>query len=518
MSERTHHSELLDNTAAEKAMPPAVLLGYQQRWVADKSPLKIAEKSRRIGLTWAEASDDTLEAASADGSNTFYIGPTQDMAVEFIEACGMWARAYDSAATEIEEGIFVDTGAGENGADRHIKTFKIDFPGSKRRIVALSSRPKNLRGKQGNVVIDEAAFHDNLDELIKAAMAMLLWGHKVRIISTHDGVENPFNELIQNIRAGKRKGSVHRITFQDAVADGLYRRVCIRLGIEWTKEGEEKWISDAYDFYGDDAAEELDAVPSQGGGAFFSMALVESIMTTETPLIRKRFNAEFNLTPEPERFAEVQEWISETIDPVLITLNPALYHAFGQDFGRKSDLTDIIVGEEGKDLVTRVKFVVELSNCPFAQQDQILAHIIERLPRFRAGAMDASGNGAATAEKMADRFGGTKIEQVKLSESFYLENFPPLKGAIEDKTFDCLPRDSEIRDDLRAVRVINGVPKLPNTKTQRGDGKKLTRHGDAAVACMMLHYAIKRDVYDINDLQVSQSVRPSADTRGWFSE
>lgn len=32
---------------------PAVLLKYQQKWVSDKTPLKVAEKSRRIGLTWA---------------------------------------------------------------------------------------------------------------------------------------------------------------------------------------------------------------------------------------------------------------------------------------------------------------------------------------------------------------------------------------------------------------------------------------------------------------------------------
>jgi phage FluMu gp28-like protein len=41
----------LPNTATAEA--PAVLMGYQQRWVADKSPLKVIEKSRRTGLTWA---------------------------------------------------------------------------------------------------------------------------------------------------------------------------------------------------------------------------------------------------------------------------------------------------------------------------------------------------------------------------------------------------------------------------------------------------------------------------------
>ena len=55
---------------------PAVLMPYQQRWVADTSPLKVIEKSRRTGITWAEASDDVLTAASsapAGGMNVYYI-------------------------------------------------------------------------------------------------------------------------------------------------------------------------------------------------------------------------------------------------------------------------------------------------------------------------------------------------------------------------------------------------------------------------------------------------------------
>ena len=40
--------------------PDDVLLPYQKIWIADDSPLKIAEKSRRTGITWAEAADATL--------------------------------------------------------------------------------------------------------------------------------------------------------------------------------------------------------------------------------------------------------------------------------------------------------------------------------------------------------------------------------------------------------------------------------------------------------------------------
>ena len=44
-----------------------------------------------------------------------------------------------------------------------------------------------------------------------------MWGGQVIIISTHDGAENPFNELIQDVRAGNLPYSLHRITLDDAL-------------------------------------------------------------------------------------------------------------------------------------------------------------------------------------------------------------------------------------------------------------------------------------------------------------
>lgn len=469
--------------------PPPVLLGYQQRWIADESPLKIGEKSRRIGLTWGEAADNVLTASSEDGSNVFYISATQDMALEYIEACSMWARAYDMAAGEIEEGIFID-------GDKEIKTYRIDFPKAGRRIVALSSRPANLRGKQGLVVIDEAAFAPDLAGLIKAAMAMLMWGDKVHILSTHNGDDNPFNELINEIRSGKRKGSVHRITFNDAVADGLFRRVCLRKGKPWSQEAEDAWVADVRNFYGSDADEELDVIPAKGGGTYLPLALIEARMAPK-PIIRRRWTEEFGLLPEPVRNAEVAAWLEEEVGPLLATLNKERRHGFGTDFARIGDLTSHTIVEEGADLVTRPRLVIEIGNLSFAQQRQVIKFIGDNLPNFYSAAMDATGNGADLAEYAADEFGHTRVEQVKLNDSFYLANMPRFKAALEDATLDELPQDSQCRDDLRALKKIDGVPKLGKAKTQAADGKKVQRHGDFAISLFLAHYAMKRDVAPI---------------------
>lgn len=480
---------------------PAALLKYQQDWIADESELKIAEKSRRIGLTWAEAADNVLIASSETGSNVFYISAAQDMAIEYIEACAMWAKHFDMAATEIEEGIFLDDGGKE------IKTYKIDFPKSRRRIVALSSRPANLRGKQGVVVIDEAAFAPDLAGLLKAAMAMVMWGDRVRIISTHDGDDNPFNELINEVRADKRGGTVHRITFEQAVADGLFHRVCLRKGKEWSQEAEDKWVAGVRKFYGDDSAEELDVIPAQGGGAFLPLALIELRMKDGVPIVRMRWKPEFSLLPEPTRNLEVDAWCREHLLPVLENLDPARPHGFGQDFARVGDLTVMTVLEEAADLVCRPKLVVELAGCPYKQQEQILDFICDRLPRFRRGAADANGNGGQIAEHAADRYGHQRFEQVHLTEKFYMEEMPKFKSHIEDGTLDGLPRDEQCRDDLRAIKKIGGIPKLAKAKTQAPGEKRLQRHGDFAISVFLADWAMHQE----GEPAAGATVAPSPD-------
>ncbi|MCF2829825.1 MULTISPECIES: terminase large subunit domain-containing protein, partial [unclassified Pseudoalteromonas] len=220
--------------------PNELLLGYQKRWIADDSPLKIAEKSRRTGITWAEAADAVLEASKskdAFGTNHFYVGSNKEMAREFIEAAAMWAKAFNKAAGDIQEELFIDDG--QDG--KEILTFVIYFA-SGFKIQALSSNPANLRGMQGNVTIDEAAFHERLAEVLKAALALTMWGAKVRLISTHNGVDNLFNELVQDSHAGKKRYSVHTITILDACREGLYQRICQRQRKTWTQEAESKWI------------------------------------------------------------------------------------------------------------------------------------------------------------------------------------------------------------------------------------------------------------------------------------
>lgn len=470
--------------------PPPVLLPYQQAWVADPSPFKLAEKARRTGLTWAEASDDVLIAAaakSAGGQNVYYIGTDQEMTEEFIDACALWARVFNRAASQIETGLWM-----EDQEDRHIQTYSIRFPESGHKITALASRPRKLRGRQGVLVGDEAAFQDDLAALLKAAMAFLIWGGRVRLISTHDGEANPFAELVNEVRAGQRRGTVHRITFSEAVEQGLYRRVCLRRGIAWTPEAEAEWVRETYDYYGADAAEELDVIPSAGCGAFLPNALILSRMSPDTPLVRGTWPAAFSGEPESARRLAIDAWCAEHLAAPLAALDPTRPHGFGLDFGRLRDLTVLPVLAESNDLRQRVRLWIELSGCPYRQQEQILEYVVTRLPRFRAGAMDATGNGLALAEWAQDQW-GSAIEAVKLNDGFYLAHMPHLQASFQDGTIADIPRDDQIRDDLRALKRIRGVPKLGPAPTQQGDDRQAHRHGDGAIALFLADYAMRQD-------------------------
>lgn len=477
---------------------PAVLLPYQQRWIHDQSSLKVMEKGRRTGITWAEAADDVLIAASskkAGGQNVYYLGTDKEMTEEFIAACAMWAKAFNHAAGAMEEG-FWDEDEGED--DKHIRTYTIRFPESGNKITALASRPRKLRGRQGVLVGDEAAFVDDLDELIKAALAFLIWGGKVRIISTHDGADNAFNELVQEIRGGKRKGTVHKVTFLDAVHQGLYKRICLRLGRQWDQEAEDAFVADIYATYGEAAEEELDCVPRNSGGAYLSRALIDARMDASTPVLALSLPAGFEMLPQHVREGEVNEWLLREALPLLqrlsLTSGAIRSMCYGWDFGRYVDLSVMVPMVEDHALMRRVAFAVELRNVPFEQQKQVLFYIADRLPRLRAGAHDATGNGMYIAEVAAQRY-GARIAQVMMNDGVYGEHFPKLKADLQDGTVSGLPKSGDWMDDLRTVQNIKGVPKIPSLRTNAKGGGK--RHGDAAVALMLANSVARADFVPI---------------------
>lgn len=461
---------------------PYALLPYQQRWLADRSRVKMFTKSRRIGISWTEASDSTLIASKANGMDTTYICYDKDITVQFINDCADWARAYDLAASAIQEGMEVFADGDE---DKACSTYTIEFD-SGWSIVAIAGTPRKLRGRKGRVIIDEAAFLTNFSAVFEAALALMIWGGEIRIITTYNGVEEPYFELEQEVIAGKFNYSRHFCTFRQAVAEGLYQRICLVSGQEWSPQSEKKWVKEIYDDFGPRASQELDCIPAQASGRYIPRIVVEQCMSKDIPVIRWEFKDDFATKSEEFRTKYLDELIERDLAPLLAKANPNLKSYLGEDFGRTGDFTGILPAQEQLDLTRQALFLLEIRNCPYEQQRQVVFYICDRLPRFMGAAFDARGNGDYLSEVAMQRYTEHRIHRIKATQQFYLEWMPQYKAAFEDRKIS-LPQDSDVLSDHGAIVVERGIPHIPDSKNTGTDGKP--RHGDSAIAGLMLWYA-----------------------------
>ena len=493
---RSPIDDLIPGTLPAEDFDPlaeGILMKHQAAWVADQSPLKLAEKGRRTGFTFAEALDSTLHAAAARGAggdNTWYIGDTKEKGLEFIAVCARFARTVARELLDIQEFVFEDTLP--DGSSRAIAAYRIRFA-SGFQVAALSSNPANIRGLQGRVVIDEAAFHRNVAAVIDACNALLIWGGVIRILSTHNTVTSPFNELIKEIRAGRYDYQIHHATFDDAVANGLYERVCLMRGWKATPQGKADWyrrIRRAYGSRVEAMREELDCIPREGEGVLLPLAWIDACSKTAYRVFRWEPPEEgFVDLPEAIRRATMLEWLKREVYPTIVALNATTRHPFylGGDFAMRQDRACYAFGFVDQALTRHVPFILEFLRCPYDQQKQALFWVVALLRAFGNGVLDANGNGMVLAQEARQHLGASRVVELMANEAWYRENTPRFRAAFEDRTI-LVPADLDVRDDLRQIVMVGGVGKVPSNVRAKGtDGGR--RHADSAVALMNFHAA-----------------------------
>ena len=142
------------------------------------------------------------------------------------------------------------------------------------------------------------------------------------------------------------------------------------------------------------------------------------------------------------------------------------------DFARSGDLSIIALFLEDRRLQLDAAVYIEMRNVPFPQQLQIFAPAVDGTPSFYDAATDARGNGQMLAETAAQKYGPAYVHEVMISRTY----MPPYRARYEDRTIR-IPRHAGILD--------RGVPVISDGGQQR--------HGDSAVAGMLLEYAVRND-------------------------
>ena len=450
MSDRSRVADLPSIDLRKRLAGAPLLLGYQQRLLNTTSlhQVTLVEKSRRIGATWAVAADAVLTAAaekSAGGMDVFYLAYEKEMTREFIDTCAAWAKLFDKAAGEIHEFVF------DEHDDKTILAYRITFA-SGFEIVALSSKPRGLRGRQGYVIIDEAAFHDDLPAVMKAALALLMWGGKVLVISTHDGVDNPFNLLIDEVNAGRKPYAHIKVTFDDALADGLYKRICLITGRDWSAEAEAAWRAEIVDFYGEDADEELFCIPATGAGSWIPPELIAAACHADAG--------------KPELFGGGSVFI-------------------GNDIARRRDRW-VATALEGVGDVLWMRDEQILHKATFALQDETLDEQVARFNPLRI-AMDQTGMGEKPVEDAKRRYGELRVEGVLFNGDRPLSVATAAKQAFEDYLIR-ITDSADLRADIRKIKKVSGATGAPRLQS----GRDKAGHADRAWALFLAIAAADR--------------------------
>ena len=194
-------------------------LPYQCDWIFDASPLKIIEKSRQIGITYADAYDSVLKASPRSGGRDVWISSRDEVQSKlYLEDCKYWATFLHLNAIDLGE-LVLDPKS-------RASAFVLQFA-NQHRIYCLSSNPNALAGKRGHVKLDEFALQQDQRLLYRVAKPVTTWGGTLSIISTHRGINSVFNEIIRDIRENDNPmgWSLHSVTIQKAVEQGIVEKI-----------------------------------------------------------------------------------------------------------------------------------------------------------------------------------------------------------------------------------------------------------------------------------------------------
>jgi phage FluMu gp28-like protein len=396
-----------------------LLLRYQQQWVTDNSRMKLCEKSRQIGLSWATAFRLVREKVKQGARLDAWVSSRDEIQAQlFLKDAKRFADILNVAAADLGENVIDDEGH---------TAFSLRFANGLR-IHSMSSNPDAQSGKSGDRILDEFALHGDPRRLYQISYPGLAWGGSMEVFSTHRGTANYFNQLVLEARhkGNPKKFSLHRVTLQDALAQGfLYKLQCkLPPDDERMQMDEAQYFNYIRAGAADEESfqEEFMCTPSDDATAFLTFELLDGC-----------------------KYQPGEKW-EMSLDELRTCKDP-LY--LGADIARVKDLTVFWIVKAVTGFRPTVHRVA-LRNVPFDEQERRLYELL-KLPTLRRACIDNSGLGRQLIERAQKRFGAYKVEPVTFTLAVKEQLAYPLKAAFQDHTVR-IPDDQKIIASHRAVR------------------------------------------------------------------
>lgn len=415
-------------------------LPYQKRWILDDSPLKLYEKTRRGGITYATSYRAVIKCLKrGDGFTQWVASRDEVTAKEFItDYVAKWAKLANTSVRGLD-GTYAEIVDEKHGVSARTVKFR-----NGARIVSLSSNPLAFAGKGGDVLVDEWDLHPDQAAVYDMAYPCITWGGQLELVSAYSASgsdQTEFARLCSACRNGERRDiSFHRTTILDAVEEGFVETV--------------------------NEVKAARGMPPMSRKAFLEQleqgCRSKSAFESQYLCIPNRTGGEQLIPPDDLRNAITDEYKTlrlhcENGDDVPADWLDSLFwqdhlpeerYVFGYDIARTGDLSAVWISFI-REKTLYPAAVITLKNCPFGIQKKLIRAILDSQYNIN-GCADKTGMGMAVCEELQEsypeRFCGLNFAADKFSLAIGLKN------AFEQRHIRLPANLPEIQADLAGIR------------------------------------------------------------------
>ena len=480
-----------DSRLAQHFMP------HQIQWIqAEKSihrqhkqAVALAEKSVRIGWTYADAFKNVRKRLWFKGRDYLFATKDYPSALEYVRQCYQFAEIFNLTRAIVSHGEEnlslnrLDDKGRPSAFTQDVKIGVIKFDNGSR-IIAFSSNPQAMSVYGGDVGLDEFAKHPNARLLWETAQARVTWNYDLAVWSSHDGEDTLFNEFAHEARAALLPSAdaseaapiatppdakpcnpwniYFRVTLPDAIHAGLVDRIN---AVRGTKISSAQFLADCRArARQDDIFEQSYMCNPLGAVAnhITEWSCIERCRADysiprvhlEADAIARQFG-EFSTAGARSREAEIEQFLRREFPALLPSSSskpsgPSLKYRLGFDVAAsgQGDLAAIYIDEaKGNELWLRGLFTCRTEDWHFLKT--VLFCFLRNLPNLQA-AGDESGLGRQicweAAKQFHNRFHKVNFGAKKHDLGFALMN----QLAVAEKRFPYAFQD--IASDFFALR------------------------------------------------------------------